>query len=128
MKFLKILKDKFSCLKTWQKIVLVVLVLALFGSITGTGDSSQTTSETQNNSAVETTLDRLNNSSVNWANYAPAVKQGITDLIDAQDCEGLQSRFDSADNNNEAQRNRTGESNVDLMSLLDNEMQNIGCY
>ena len=70
----------------------------------------------------------MNNSSVNWANYATAVKQGITDLIDAQDCEGLQSRFDSADNNNEAQRNRTGESNVDLMSLLDNEMQNIGCY
>ena len=55
MKFLKILKDKVSGLKTWQKIVLVVLVLALFGSITGTGDSSQTTSETQNNSAVETT-------------------------------------------------------------------------
>ena len=125
---IKILKDKVSGLKTWQKIVLVVLVLALFGSITGTGDSSQTTSETQNNSAVETTLDILNNSSVNWANYAPAVKQGITDLIDAQDCEGLQSRFDSADNNNEAQLNRTGESNVDLMSLLDNEMQNIGCY
>ncbi len=56
------------------------------------------------------------------------MKQRIADLIDAGDCQNLQAEFDVADQNNVAQRNRTGENNASLMSLLDDQMQKIGCY
>ena len=134
MNFLKSLWRKFSGLKTWQKFVTVVLILSLFGAISGSGNSGKTSdsdSQTQIESEVpveETTLDILSKSSVNWDNYSPAVKSLIAELIDAQDCEGLQTQFDNADANNTAQLNRTGESNAELMSLLDDEMRNIDCY
>ena len=129
MNFLKSLWRKFNGLKNWQKFVIVVLVFSLLGAISGSGDSSN--SQTQVESVVpieETTLDILSKSSVDWQNYSPALKSLIADLIDAQDCEGLQTQFDNADANNTAQLNRTGKSNAELMSLLDNEMRNIGCY
>jgi hypothetical protein len=134
MNFLKSLWRKFSGLKTWQKFVTIVLILALFGAISGSGNSGKTSdsdSQAQIESEVpveETTLDILSKSSVNWDNYSPAVKSLIAELIDAQDCEGLQTQFDNADANNTAQLNRTGESNAELMSLLDGEMRDIGCY
>jgi hypothetical protein len=128
MNFLKSLWPKFKSLKTWQKFAVVVLIFALFGAISGSGDSGNTTVSESEELVVETTLDKLSDSSVNWDNYAPAVKSLIADLIDTQDCEGLQTQFDNADGNNTAQLNRTGESNAELLSLLDSEMQNIGCY
>jgi hypothetical protein len=36
-----------------------------------------------------------------------------------KDCDGLQTEFDTADGNNTAQRNRTGDGNADLMAYIE---------
>ncbi len=133
MGFLKSLWAKFLALKAWQKLLVILIVGSMVaGGFSGSGQSE----ESSNNPAPvvteeakpETTLDIISNSDVNWENYAPAVKQRIADLIDAGDCENLQAEFNVADQNNVAQRNRTGENNADLMALLDDQMKKIGCY
>jgi hypothetical protein len=133
MGFLKKLWTKFLSLKSWQK----VLVIVLFVSIAASGfsgseqsgvSSDKPTAVASEESVPETTLDIISKSNVKWENYAPAVKQRIADLIDAGDCQNLQSEFDIADSNDTAQRNRTGESNANLMSLLDEQMKKLGCY
>ena len=135
MQFIKTIWSKFQALKVWQKIITVVLILSVIGAFTGTGESSDTssTSVTDSQSASPepkelTTLDKLSDSNVKWENYADTVKQRIADLIDAQDCASLQTEFDIADQNSEATRNRTGDSNANLMSLIDDQMRKIGCF
>lgn len=133
MAFLKKLWSKFLGLKAWQKVLVLVLAASMVaGGFSGSGQS-EVSSDTSTAAVAEeakpkTTIDVISDSSVNWDNYAPAVKQRIADLIDAGDCQNLQAEFDIADQNNTAQRNRTGESNADLMSLLDDQMEKIGCY
>jgi len=133
MGFLKTLWAKFLGLKTWQKVLVIILVGSMVaGGFTGSGQSGESsdnpTPVVTEEAKPETTLDIISDSDVKWENYAPAVKQRIADLIDAGDCENLQVEFNIADQNNVAQRNRTGESNADLMSLLDDQMKKIGCY
>ncbi len=133
MNFLKGVWSKFKALKMWQKILVVILLLSVIGAFPGTSDSSNintpiTQSQTPSPEPVEkTTLNILDESSVNWNNYAPSVKQSIADLVDAGDCTKLQNEFDIADGNNVAQLNRVGENNADLMSLLYDQMQKLGC-
>lgn len=67
-------------------------------------------------------------SEVDWKNYSPIVKKRIDSLSTAKDCQGLQKEFNSADRNNDAQRNRTGKSNAELMAYLDKLMKKSGCY
>jgi hypothetical protein len=102
------------------------------GGFSGSGDSGvssdKPTPVVTEEAQPETTLDVISKSNVKWENYAPAVKQRIADLIDAGDCQNLQAEFDVADQNNVAQRNRTGENNANLMGLLDDKMKEIGCY
>lgn len=40
----------------------------------------------------------------------------------------MQRQFDIADANNAAQRARTGSSNAQLMSYIDQAMRSAGCY
>ena len=134
MKFLKQLWNKFRSLKIWQKAIVLILILTFIGSVVGSSDSTPTSEPSlgSQTTAVEpeakSTLDKLNDSSVNWNNYAPAVKQRIAEYIDASDCTNLQVEFDNADNNNDNQRNRTGESNAELMTLLDSQLRKLSCY
>jgi hypothetical protein len=133
MGFLKTLWTKFLGLKTWQKVLVIVLIGSMaaggFSGSDQSGESSdQPTPVVTQEAQPETTLDLISKSNIKWENYAPAVKQRIADLIDADDCQGLQTEFNTADQNNTAQRNRTGESNANLMSLLDDQMKKIGCY
>ena len=136
MGFLKTLWTKFLGLKTWQKVLVIVLAYVVgsmvAGGFSGSGQSGESSDKptpvVTQEAQPETTLDVISKSNVKWENYAPAVKQRIADLIDAGDCQNLQTEFDVADQNNVAQRNRTGESNASLMSLLDDQMQKIGCY
>jgi hypothetical protein len=133
MGFLKTLWTKFSGLKTWQKVLVIVLLGSMVaGGFSGSGESGvssdKPTPVVTEQAQPETTLDVISKSNVKWENYAPAVKQRIADLIDAEDCQNLQTEFDTADQNNTAQRNRTGESNANLMSLIDDQMKKIGCY
>jgi len=132
--FLKKLWSKFLTLKVWQKALVVLLLVSFVGALTGTSETSKTPNSTAQSQPVspepveKSTLDLLDEYSVDWNNYSPTVKQRIAELVDAADCTNLQNEFDNADSNNEAQRNRTGESNADLMSLLDDQMKKIGCY
>jgi hypothetical protein len=136
MGFLKTLWTKFLGLKTWQKVLVIVLAYVVgsmvAGGFSGSGQSGESSDKptpvVTQEAQPETTLDVISKSNVKWENYAPAVKQRIADLIDAGDCQNLQTEFDVADQNNVAQRNRTGENNASLMSLLDDQMQKIGCY
>ena len=133
MGFLKTLWTKFLGLKAWQKVLVIVLIGSMVaGGFSGSGQSGESSDKptpvVTEEAQPETTLDVISNSNVKWENYAPAVKQRIADLIDTGDCQNLQAEFDVADQNNVAQRNRTGESNADLMALLDDQMKDIGCY
>ena len=136
MGFLKTLWTKFLGLETWQKVLVIVLAYVVgsmvAGGFSGSGQSGESSDKptpvVTQEAQPETTLDVISKSNVKWENYAPAVKQRIADLIDAGDCQNLQTEFDVADQNNVAQRNRTGENNASLMSLLDDQMQKIGCY
>lgn len=65
---------------------------------------------------------------VNWENYHPEVKTRIESMISSKDCHGLQSEFDTAYTNSDAQRARTGEGNSSLMSYIEEKKQAIGCY
>ena len=126
--------SKFKALNKWQKIVVVILILSVLGALSGTSETSTTsaqTSESQPKSEApieKTTIEKLNDYSVKWSNYAPVVKTRIASLIGKGDCKGLQTEFNNADRNNAAQQNRTGETNATLMSLLDDQMRNLGCY
>ena len=63
-----------------------------------------------------------------WENYNPNVKVRIHELIKNKDCPGLQKEFDNAHNNNQAQKNRTGRNNAELLDFIDNAMYKLGCY
>lgn len=63
-----------------------------------------------------------------WNNYSSDVKLRIHKLIENKDCKGLQNEFNIADKNNQAQMNRTGRNNAELMDFIDNNMKKLGCY
>lgn len=65
---------------------------------------------------------------VDWSNYDSSVKARIDALEAAGDCVGLQTEFDTAYANNDAQRARTGEGNTDLLEYLNELMDDTGCY
>ena len=56
------------------------------------------------------------------------MKVRIDEYISAVDCAALQSEFDLADANSDATLNRTGHSNVALMTYIDDGMRSIGCF
>lgn len=66
--------------------------------------------------------------SVDWENYTPEVKQRIDSMAAAGDCMGLQAEFDTAEANDAAQRERTGDGNADVMGYIDDKMSSAGCY
>lgn len=65
---------------------------------------------------------------VDWENYAPSVRSRIDSLAAADDCDGLQHEFDTADANDDIQRDRVGDGNADLMGYIDEAMAEAGCY
>jgi hypothetical protein len=65
---------------------------------------------------------------VDWENHAPAVKKRIDKHGKAKDCDALQADFDTADMNDTAQRNRTGDGNADLLEYIDEWLRHAGCY
>lgn len=65
---------------------------------------------------------------VDWENYSTDVKRLIDEDTVAQDCEMLQGAFDVADTADDAQRDRTGDGNADLMGYIDESLELAGCY
>ena len=96
-------------------LFVLTVVLAMF-SDSGTTDSNPSSTTVSDTSGVD------------WNNYSPAVKTRIEELINSNDCSGLQLEFDVADQNDTAQRNRVGDGNADLMAYIDGEMRKLGCY
>jgi hypothetical protein len=96
-------------------LFVLTVVLAMFSDSSTTDSNPSTTTNSDN-------------SGVNWSNYAPAVKTQIEELVNTNDCAGLQAEFDIADQNDTAQRNRVGVGNADLMAYIDGEMRRLGCY
>ena len=64
---------------------------------------------------------------VPWENYDPLVQQRIFELVGAHDCAGLQDEFDTADANDDLQRNRTGTGNAALMTYLNELLMASSC-
>jgi hypothetical protein len=65
---------------------------------------------------------------VAWSQYAPQVRERIDRAAERGNCEKLQQQFDIAGDNDEAQRNRTGKGNGDLMAYIDKQLREAGCY
>ena len=60
----------------------------------------------------------------NWSLYTPELKGRILN----SNCQELQMEFDTAADNSDMQRARTGIGNLKLMNYIDYRMQSIGCY
>jgi len=65
---------------------------------------------------------------IDWSNYHPEVQERIDHLALERDCQALQSEFDLADRNSDAQLNRTGRGNVDLMAYIEDKLTSAGCH
>jgi hypothetical protein len=65
---------------------------------------------------------------VEWEDYDASVQVRIDEMQTAADCAGLQGEFDIADANSTATLNRTGHSNANLMSYIDEALRLAGCY
>ncbi len=63
-----------------------------------------------------------------WEEYSPEVKDRVEMLIFNKDCKKLQEEFETADNNSNSQRARTGHGNTDLMDFLDEQMRELDCF
>lgn len=66
--------------------------------------------------------------SVDWENYSSDVRTRIDGAAASGDCGALQAEFNTADANNDAQRERTGDGNADLMTYIDAKLSEAGCY
>jgi hypothetical protein len=88
-------------------LILVVLFLALRACLFEAADSGTTST-----------------SEPNWSNYTPELKERILN----SDCSELQREFDTAADNSDRQRARTGEGNLDLMNYIDERLKMKGCY
>jgi hypothetical protein len=65
---------------------------------------------------------------VPWADYFADVKQRIDQATRQGKCKALQHEFDIADANSDATMERTGHSNANLMSYIDEALREAGCY
>ena len=77
---------------------------------------------------AESTPAESSPSSVDWENYSPSYQQIIDEEAAEKDCDALQEMFDVADDADDAQRDRTGDGNADLMNYIDEAMRTAGCY
>lgn len=60
----------------------------------------------------------------NWSLYTPELKQRILN----SNCTELQKEFETAANNSDRQRARTGSGNLKLMNYIDERLKAKGCY
>lgn len=127
-----------------KKFIFVIVGLVIFGVISSSmsGGENDSASQTQANAPTlptATTVPQSNpltttveptakpEPTVNWANYSPAVKERLDGLATSKDCAGLQAEFDAASRNDNAQRQRTGAGNADLMRYIDAKIRANGC-
>ena len=67
-------------------------------------------------------------SEVDWSKYHPSVRQRINLMAGENDCRGLQRQFDTAYENSDTQRARTGTSNSLLMGYILGKLESSRCY
>lgn len=137
-----VIKKGGGCGKAMLWILILFVGLFIFSCISILGEDSTSksgstgsiSSSTRNNSTPSNSneqnlseVEQLTRE-VDWQNYSPNVKSNFETLFSSSDCAGLQEQFDIAESNNEAQRNRVGDGNTDLMMLADAMMREVGCY
>lgn len=66
-------------------------------------------------------------SDVPWHQYAPEVRDRVEQAIDAEDCDAMSDEFWSASDGTDAHRAKWGEGNGELMSYIDDAMEDAGC-
>lgn len=127
MKALTSLWTKFRGLRTWQQLIIAIFIVGLVGQASAGGGGAVSSAPTAEASGkAGPTSNPM--PEVVWSDYAPSVKTRIDAAAKSADCAALQTEFDQADANNEATRNRTGHSNTELMSYIDESMKRAGCY
>jgi len=107
----------------WKVALLIVGGLIVFGWISNAVDGDSDGGSSDSTGALTES-----SSGVDWENYAPEVKTRIDSLAASGDCDALQREFDTADANDDLQRDRVGEGNADLMRYIDDKMADVGCY
>lgn len=113
-----------------MKALLALMALTLF--LAGCGEEAtapdETPEPTPRAEAKPKAKSKPQRAKVDWENYSPAVKSRIDRLTSRKNCAKLQSEFDIADGNDDAQRSRTGDGNADLMAYIDEGLRRAGCY
>jgi hypothetical protein len=137
-----IIKKGGGCGKAILWTLIIFVGLFIFSCISILGDDSSSDSGSTGSSSSSTIQNSAPSNStpknlseveqltleVDWQNYSPNVKTNLFSLYEASDCGGLQSQFDISYQNDDAQRNRVGSGNADLLNLTDAMMREIGCY
>jgi outer membrane biogenesis lipoprotein LolB len=65
---------------------------------------------------------------VDWENYPSDLRVRIESAAASADCATLQAEFDNAEANDDAQRERVGDGNEDLMGYIDAQADEAGCH
>jgi hypothetical protein len=105
----------------------VFLLAGCGGTSTAEDPASAEPSSTVTAPAAPTPAPTDPGGDVDWSRYAPAVKERIAAMAAAKDCPGLQKEFDTAYANDDATRARTGEGSADLMTYINNLLQQAEC-
>lgn len=107
---------------------IAVLAVAAFAGCGG-GDTSTNTGQASQSVAVPSPSSSCTPlGSGCWEDYDPQVQARIDKAIASGNCAKLQDEFDQAEANNAATMERLGHNNADLMTYIDEGLQQAGCY
>ena len=116
-----------SPMKRLFKILIIVFVVSvIIGGILEAMSIEERIAEDIEEVMAEVQAKKVeaSDSEPNWSNYTPELKERILN----SDCSELQREFDTAADNSDRQRARTGEGNLDLMNYIDERLRMKGCY
>ena len=125
--------EKKKSLPWWGWAIIAVLGIGVISSLFG-GDDETTPADSAIEEQVEQTeaevveSDEASSVEVDWSKYGDGLQERIDSLAAAADCSALQSEFDTAFDNDELTRERTGSGNADLMAYIDDKLRAAGCY
>ena len=125
-------------MKKFFKIILGIVGFIIFLIVFGVNEEIKTKDEVGKNSVLKKDEKVRKKKVVKkeedfWNKFDPLVKKRVNTLIMNRDCNGLQSEFNTTEENLYRNRKRFGGGKhnyhfTDLMGYIDDNMRKIGCY
>ena len=126
-------KTKKKGMPWWGWAIVAFLGIGLISNLFG-GDDESISEDLAVDEKVEVVeeeaadQEELSSIQVDWSKYGDGLQERIDSLAEAGDCLALQNEFDTAFDNDDLTRERTGSGNAELMSYIDEKLRSVGCY